>query len=124
MLVSGESTNGALTVITQTCKPGEGPPPHIQENDDEFFFVIEGEFELFDGKQWTKLPRHQCGCKLRGELHTFRNCGTTIGKILCVITPGGLDRYLEAISTLSIPNDLETLMNISGKFGIRFVTTE
>ena len=31
VLVSTEQTGGTFCVVTQTCSPGGGPPPHIHE---------------------------------------------------------------------------------------------
>jgi quercetin dioxygenase-like cupin family protein len=120
VLVSSSSTGGSSCAITQTSPPGGGPPPHWHANEDELFMALEGEFELFDGKDWHKLPNGEMAFAHRGNVHTFRNCGKTTGKILCVATPGGLDEYLEAISILSIPTDIERLTEISNSYGITF----
>jgi quercetin dioxygenase-like cupin family protein len=121
VLVSTAMTNGSFAAITQTCAPGGGPPPHKHANEDEIFTVLEGEFELFDGREWHPLPRGEVGHALRGQVHTFRNCGTTKGKILIVATPGGLDVYLRSISGLVMPQDAAELVEISEPFGIAFV---
>ena len=121
VLASSQSTNGSFTAITQTCEPGEGVPPHVHSREDEFFAVIEGEFELFDGRQWQKLKKGESGFKLRGQPHAFRNSGATTGKMLVFCCPGGLDEYLESISQLSVPQDLDRLVQISEPRGIRFL---
>ena len=121
ILVSSAMSNGSLNVITQTCQPGGGPPPHRHTKEDEFFTVLEGEFEFFDGKGWHRLLTDQMQFGPRGGIHTFRSCGTTNGKILIVASPGGLDRYLEEISPLIMPTDAERLFEISNPYGISFV---
>lgn len=121
VLLSKVMTGGRFSVVTQTCEPGGGPPPHWHDNEDEFFMTLEGEFELFDGEGWKPLPKHAVGFKLRGQVHTFRNCGTTSGKILCLATPGALDEYLRAIAPLHMPEDLGRLIEISTPYGIHFL---
>jgi hypothetical protein len=57
----------------------------------------------------------------RGGVHTFRNAGTTTGKMLVFVTPAGMEKYLDEISVLTIPQDVEQLMAISVRPGIAFV---
>jgi quercetin dioxygenase-like cupin family protein len=82
--------------------------------------VLEGEFEVFDGKGWHPLHQGESAYKLRGTCHTFRNCGTTAGKIHVVVTPGGLDVYLEELSKLNMPPAVEDVVRLSDPYGITF----
>lgn len=120
VLLTGDMTNGSLAVITQTCEPGGGPPPHSHTKEDEIFTVLEGDFEVFDGSAWRPLPRGQAAFGPRGGMHSFRNCGKTTGVVQIVASPAGLEMYLEAISTLQMPQDMEKLLEISREYGIAF----
>ncbi|HEY0161064.1 MAG TPA: cupin domain-containing protein [Edaphobacter sp.] len=120
VLVSSEQTHGSFCVVTQVSPPGGGPPPHIHEREDELFTVLEGDYEVFDGKEWHPLRKGESAFKLRGSLHTFRNCGTTDGKIHVVITPGSFDLYLEELSKLSMPPTIEEVVAVSTPYGISF----
>ncbi len=110
ILVASEESGKSFAVLTQVSPPGGGPPPHRHSNEDEIFTVLEGEYEIFDGETWHKLHKGETAFTLRGGVHTFRNCGATAGKMQAVIVPGaGLDDYLEAVSVLSVPQDMEKL---------------
>lgn len=124
VLVPSEETGGSFSMIVQTSPPGGGPPPHRHEHEDEIFRVLEGEFELFDGEEWQKVPTGEYVYTLRGSTHTFRNCGSTDGRMQCIIVPGGLERYLEALSFCSMPQDAERVMQLSAQYGICFVMNE
>lgn len=121
VLVDGQTSNGVVAALTQTCPPGGGPPPHTHSREDETFTVLDGKFEMFNGTGWRELNHGEVYFAPRGGVHTFRNCGAEEGKILIVCNPAGMETYLEQISRLSIPEDLEKLDDISGQFGIRFV---
>jgi uncharacterized cupin superfamily protein len=121
ILVTSESTNHSFCMLVQTSPPGGGPPPHTHTFEDEIFSVMEGEYELFDGTQWTKMTPGEHVHTLRQKPHTFRNCGSTEGKMLCVAVNGRLDEYLEEISPLQIPKDMARVMEISERYGISFL---
>jgi quercetin dioxygenase-like cupin family protein len=120
MLVTQDMTGGASATLIETSPPGGGPPPHKHENEDETFFVVEGEYEFLVDGQWIKASAGDSFYRARGTVHTFRNCGTTTGKILIFVTPGGFQSYLEEISPLSVPADMARLIEISGRYGISF----
>lgn len=124
VLTAASQTNRTMSAITQTCQPGGGPPPHWHDREDEFFMVLEGQFEIFNGTTWTTLKESETAFALRGQVHTFRNNGDTVAKILCVSTPGQLDEYLEAISPIVMPQDAPRLFEISDDFGIHFLGNE
>jgi mannose-6-phosphate isomerase-like protein (cupin superfamily) len=121
VVVSGDMTGGVLAAIVQTCPPGGGPPPHKHANEDEVFRVIEGDFAILREGQWVPIEKGQTQVAYRGCVHTFRNTGQTVGRIMAIITPAGLERYLEEISPLVIPADLPRLAEISQRYGISFV---
>lgn len=120
ILTTAEMTGGRSCMLVQTTPPGGGPPPHSHKNEDETFFVLEGDFEIFTGGNWTKLAPGQAAQGNRGAVHTFRNAGTTIGKVLIVACPGGFEEYLEEISVLSAPQDMPQILEISERYGVTF----
>jgi quercetin dioxygenase-like cupin family protein len=125
VLISSDETGRSFAAITQTSPPGGGPPPHLHRNEDEIFTVLEGEFEIFDGARWKKLGKGETAYTLRGQAHTFRNCGNESGTIQCVVVPGsGFETYLEEISVLSMPDNAPQLMEISDRYGIEFLAPE
>jgi len=120
VLVSGEMTGGLSAMMVQISPPGGGPPPHVHLNEDETFYVLEGEFEFLKNGEWVKCAVGESCFAARGSMHTFRNSGKTDGKILVFATPAGLDRYLEEISVLTMPQDVAKLIEISDRYGISF----
>lgn len=120
ILTSSETTENQSCLMTQVSPPGGGPPPHSHKNEDETFLVIEGEYELLVNGVSHRLMAGQAMHAKRGTTHTFRNVGTTPGTMLIAIVPGGLERYLEQISPLSMPDDMPKLLEISKQFGITF----
>ena len=119
VITCGEMTNGASTLVIQTTSPGGGPPPHKHTREDETFTVLEGDFEVLDSGQWRSVPKGEFLFAPRGSIHTFRNVGTTDGRMAVFIAPAGLEGFFEQIEGLT-PADMPKLVEIANKFGLTF----
>ena len=73
LLLTGEQTGGAFSLVETMMRPGTEPPYHIHEREDETFYIMEGHVTvLVDGVV------HECkaGDAIflpRGIPHTFRD---------------------------------------------------
>ena len=52
ILATREQTGGALGLFRQTIAPNSGPPAHVHQTEDEFFYVVSGEFSIKLGNTW------------------------------------------------------------------------
>jgi quercetin dioxygenase-like cupin family protein len=102
ILVSGEMTAGRSTTLIQTSPPGGGPPPHSHLNEDETFFVLEGEYEVVVDGAPHRVAAGQAVSGMRGQFHTFRNVGSTTGRMLVFVAPAGLEKFLEPVQKLAV----------------------
>ena len=82
--------------------------------------MLDGEYEFLEDGQWHKAEPGRAVYAKRGSVHTFRNVGNTTGKMLVFLAPAGLEKYLEEISALSMPQDMAQLMAISERYGIAY----
>jgi len=86
-------TSDTYTVIEVISLPGNGPPPHLHENEDESIYVIDGEFEILLG---AKTMRAEPGAFVfipKRTVHRFRCIGDGPGKVLLHFTPGGIEGF-------------------------------
>ncbi len=83
------------------------------------FTALSGEFELLIDGEWVGIEVGVPVFGQRGKKHTFRNKGTTMGRLHIVAVPGGMDDFLEELSPLTqgLP-DLPKLMEIGQRYGI------
>ena len=86
-------TGGAYTVIENISLPGNGPPPHLHENDDESMYVIDGEFEILLGAKTMRAGPGAFAFVPKRTIHRFRCIGDRPGKILIHFTPGGIEGF-------------------------------
>ena len=95
--LTSEDTGGAYSVAEEVSPPQGGPPPHIHSQEDETFYVLEGEVEFLLGEDTIVAGAGSCAYAPRGTLHTFKNVGTSPSRVLFVLNPGGFERFfLEA----------------------------
>lgn len=90
---TGESTGGALMLLENVSPPGSGPPPHVHVNDDEFFYVLEGTFEILVGDTSHRVGPGGFAFVPHGTVHRFQNVGEQDGRILVGFTPGGIEGF-------------------------------
>lgn len=91
-LLSPEQSGGGLAMLDMVLPKGAEPPPHIHENEDETFYMLEGIVELvINGTAHTLLP----GAALfapRRIPHYFKIL-TDTARIITIMTPGDLWNY-------------------------------
>jgi len=95
VLVTAEQTGGALGMFRQTIAPKSGPPTHVHQTEDEFFYVVSGEFKVKLGDRVMSAPAQSLIFVPRGTAHTFQNIGTGPGVLLVGVTPGGFEKLLQ-----------------------------
>ena len=97
VMLGAEHTGGTFSAIVGEIKPGEGPPPHLHRDREEYFYVIEGTYSLgVDGKELTIGPGTLVFVP-RGTVHTFKNISATMGKLLEWTIPGENGDYFRAM---------------------------
>lgn len=121
-LTTGEQTKGLYSRIEILVPPGGGPPPHTHTKEEERFYVLEGEFQLWIGDNPPKnLAAGDCATGPKGIQHCFRNVGETTGRLRLLFTPAGLEEYfkeLEKARAQGGANLLEQEEALDEKYGI------
>ena len=90
---TGESTGGSLVLLENLTAPGGGPPPHIHTREDEFFYVLDGTFEVRIGDELHALGPGGYAYVPRGTVHNFRNTADTPSRLLVGFTPAGMEGF-------------------------------
>lgn len=92
--LTGEDTGGSYAVWVDAVSPGKGPPPHRHQRECEGFFVVEGEFEIFrEGQEPLRASTGDFVHTPKGVVHTYRNVGSTVGRLLGIAVPAGFERF-------------------------------
>ncbi len=124
VMLDGEQTGGTLSVIMSPTVPGDSPPLHVHEHDDELFLVVEGTISYFLDDHWTDVGPGGVVYFPKGTPHCYRNNGTTIGHHWIITTPSGFEqffaRFAEELRRSDGP-DPQRVMSIMEEHGYRFL---
>jgi mannose-6-phosphate isomerase-like protein (cupin superfamily) len=93
VMLAGEQTGGALTVLSGLTPPGGGPPLHRHHNEDEIFLVIEGQMSYFVDGRWTEVGVGGAVYLPKDTAHTFRNVGSSPSRHWIITTPSGFEIF-------------------------------
>jgi quercetin dioxygenase-like cupin family protein len=94
-LVTGAESGGAYFAMEAFVPPGGGPPPHIHRNEDETFYVVEGQCDFLLGQETVTGGVGDFINVPRGTVHRFHNAGTTPARLILTFTPAGIERFFE-----------------------------
>ena len=114
MLTKAEraETGGAYCMMEQRITAASNPPPHIHNDEEEAFYVLEGEMEVEVGGEIARLTEGAFALAPRGVPHTFRVLSDEARVLVITSSPtgntnGGTHHFFEAVgepaATLTIP---------------------
>lgn len=121
--ILSDETNGEYAVIQSKTPPGGGPPMHIHKNEDELFYILEGNYVFICGDSVVNASKGSLVHLPRGIAHSFKNVGDSTGIVINTITPGGFENFFEEIDQLtkdSIPTKSK-IEEVASKYNLKFV---
>jgi len=96
ILATREQTGGSLGMFRQEIAPSSsGPPLHVHRAEDEFIFVLSGNFSVRIGDRTMNAPSQSLMFVPRGTAHAFQNVGSGPGVLLVGVTPGGFEKFFQ-----------------------------
>ncbi len=92
---SGDTQNALFVMEQQSLKAG-GPPLHLHHEQDEFWYVISGEYMFQVGSERYRAQAGDCLLGPRNIPHAYAFVGSSTGRILISFTPAGkIQEYFE-----------------------------
>ncbi|HTC13812.1 MAG TPA: cupin domain-containing protein [Chthoniobacterales bacterium] len=122
-------------MIEGLLKPGNEPPPHVHGREDELFYVLEGEMDMYVGNEVFKAGAGECLFLPRLKPHTFVVRSPRL-RTLVLFMPGGLEECFHARGSraekLELPSeavtystsDLEPIIRAFEEYGARFLSPD
>jgi mannose-6-phosphate isomerase-like protein (cupin superfamily) len=97
--ISSGDTGGAFAVFEGQTQPLEGPPLHSHRGQDEWWYILEGEYKFEVDGQEIYADAGAIVFAPRGSRHTFQNIGSARGRTLTTVVPGGIDLFFEELES-------------------------
>jgi mannose-6-phosphate isomerase-like protein (cupin superfamily) len=100
--VSGQDTNGGLFLFEQASLRKGGPPRHLHHAQEEWFYVIEGDYVFEVGHERMRLTPGDSLLAPRKVPHVWAYVGDTPGKILIGFQPAGkMETFFQEAAKIS-----------------------
>jgi quercetin dioxygenase-like cupin family protein len=99
-LATGAGTDGLFGLYRWEFGPGVGgPDPHFHRTMAESFYILTGEVEIYDGRQWVTTRPGDFAQVPPGGLHGFKNVEGTAATMLLHFAPGApREAYFEGLA--------------------------
>ncbi|RYF77867.1 MAG: cupin domain-containing protein [Cytophagaceae bacterium] len=99
--VSGKDTEGQF-VIFDTLRPQKvGPPLHVHEKLDEWFWIVDGEFKFRAGNETLRLKPGDSLMIPKGMAHAFVKTSEGVARLIVMHQPAGkMEEYFLTASKL------------------------
>ena len=94
---SAETTGGAVTIIEEV-PPLLDTPLHVHSNEDELFYILEGEHIVQRGDEEVRVGPGDAIFLPRGVPHSQRRVVPGEGRHLAVCTPAGLEEFFRDLA--------------------------
>ncbi len=125
----GEGTNGGFGLIEQLLPAGFAPPLHVHHNEDEAFYLLEGEITFHCGDKVMKAAPGTFVFFPRDIPHWFLVEGDQPARLLQFNAPAGLEHFFADMGvpaesmTLPAPSepDMGLMMGLAHKYNFEIL---
>jgi quercetin dioxygenase-like cupin family protein len=133
-LVKSAETENRFFLLEVRTQPGAEPPPHFLSEQDEVFYILEGELEVYCMGQVRTARAGDVVFFPRQQARAVYFLSPTLRFLSLVQPAGGLDKYFEAMSspatdiespanvTTDADSDPAAAVALAAKYGIKMLT--
>jgi quercetin dioxygenase-like cupin family protein len=120
---TADTTNGAFGLIEHSMMPpGFGSPYHVHHREDESFYVLQGHVAFISDGAWFTAGPGDFVFGPRNIPHGFKVTGTTPAQMLVLVSPGGFEQFIKALSepgdTSVSPHDIAKIEAVAAEYGV------
>ena len=120
--VSVKDTDGRLFIVENGNSHRGGPPRHVHHEQEEWFFVLEGEYVIEVGGTTYQLSVGDSVLAPRGVPHVWAYVGSGHGRILITFQPAGqMEAFFEESTKLDSLPTPEALAALFQRHGMSLV---
>jgi mannose-6-phosphate isomerase-like protein (cupin superfamily) len=120
--VSTLDTDGGLSVAEITYVHKGGPPRHLHHEQDEWFYVVEGEYVIEVGEERYELGPGDSVLAPRKVAHAWAHVGEGTGRLIAALQPAGeIEAFFDELATLGSNPEREVLRRAFSSHGMELI---
>jgi mannose-6-phosphate isomerase-like protein (cupin superfamily) len=120
--VATRDTGGNWFLFEHKDMPKGGPPKHIHEDQDEWFYAIKGEFAIEVGDEKFRLKPGDSFLAPRKVPHVWACISNEPGTLLTALSPAGtFEQFMLELTALTQLPTMEEAVRIFAKHGMTIV---
>jgi quercetin dioxygenase-like cupin family protein len=120
VLLGAEDTGDGCALVLSVERPGDEPPFHRHDGEDEICYVLEGRLTYYAGGQIAPAEAGGCAFIPRGVEHSFK-VQAPQARVLTIYVPGGFEGFVRELGSLAIRTlgsyELERLIAVAARYG-------
>lgn len=119
--ISAKDSNGQLSMFEYTGTQKIGPPLHLHYDQDEVFYVVEGEYIFQLGNTKSVLKAGDTIFLPRNIQHTWIQT-SDLGKLIYFLNPAGkMEEFFDEFSKVTGPPDMAAMGKMFQEHGMKLV---
>lgn len=115
---TGAQTDGRLAQVEIDDPYGTAPPMHVHDNEDETFYVLDGEVTVFAGEERVELRAGDYAFVPRGTSHAYL-VGSERARMLVTFSPAGFEEFFLEIGVAGEAPPVDPVMPSPEEFARR-----
>ena len=120
--VSTLDTNGGLSVSELIDVEKGGPSRHLHHEQEEWFYVVEGEYVIEVGEERYELGPGDSVLAPRKVEHVWAHVGEGTGRLIVALQPAGeIEEFFDDLAKLSSSPKHEELRRVFSSHGLELV---
>jgi quercetin dioxygenase-like cupin family protein len=120
--VTSEDSGGACSIFEMNALPRSGPFLHVHHREDEWYYVLSGEFLFRAAGEDHALVAGGSIWLPRGIPHVWANTATSDGKLILMCQPGGFEKFFDEMGRVPLEKKSpETMRDLMAKYGMEML---
>ena len=120
--VSTLDTDGGLAICEITAFDKGGPARHLHHEQDEWFYVVEGEYVIEVGEERYELGPGDSVLAPRKVAHVWAHVGEGTGRLIAALQPAGeIEAFFDELATLGSSPEREELQRAFSSHGLELI---
>jgi len=123
--LTSEDSAGVLSAFELSALPQTGPFLHVHHREDEWYYVLSGEFLFKAGGETHNLPAGASIWLPRGIPHVWANTTSAEAKLILICQPGGFEKFFEEMGNqmekVDGPGAQNKMKEVMAKYGMELL---